>query len=62
MNIKDKYNEEPVEYCKLCNSLHITIEYDHLFCGQCGSIDFTGTTDINTWLEREKNNNKEIQD
>lgn len=39
MDKKDKYNEEPVFYCRKCKSLKI-LGVDHvLYCGDCGSTE-----------------------
>jgi hypothetical protein len=39
----NKYNDEPVEYCLACNSLHIVYEEDNnaVLCMNCGAMDFT---------------------
>ena len=46
----NKYNEEPVFYCKHCLSLRIRDAglSDLLFCDKCGSADIL-STDIETW-------------
>lgn len=48
---QEKYNEEPVFYCKHCLSLKIineTMLPDLEYCGDCGSTQID-TTDIHTW-------------
>lgn len=55
----EKYNEEPVYYCKTCLSLKIK-NFDELgvdfvdYCDECGCTD-VGTTDIYTWEKMYKN-------
>lgn len=36
---KDKYNSEPVWYCRECMSLAILNAGGHDYCRQCGSTD-----------------------
>lgn len=33
-------DEEIVEYCASCNSLHLLEEDGHVVCGNCGAVDF----------------------
>lgn len=55
-NNQDKYNDEPVFYCKHCLSLHILNESqlpDLEYCHDCGSTNI-GTTHISKWEEMYK--------
>lgn len=47
---KKEYNEEPVEYCISCGSLHIKDNDGHSVCMNCGSVDFTEQTNIYKYL------------
>lgn len=40
---KSKYDDEPVEYCLACNSLHLVHEESRnvTICMNCGAEDFT---------------------
>ncbi|MCT4631287.1 MAG: hypothetical protein N4A76_00955 [Firmicutes bacterium] len=50
-NIKKDYNDEPVEYCLACNSLHILEDASgNTICGSCGVTNFTATTSIDAYL------------
>jgi C4-type Zn-finger protein len=59
--VENKYNEEPVHYCTMCNSLAIirkevniasngNILKTECYCKKCGSTHIE-MTDIFTWLE-----------
>lgn len=53
---QNKYNDEPVFYCKHCLSLKIMNESrlaDLEYCANCGSTNIE-TTNISTWEEMYK--------
>lgn len=60
---QEKYNKEPVLYCKRCLSLAIMSEYDTDYCKECGCTDI-GSTSIEHWQEmyEEKYHKKYIED
>lgn len=53
----NKYNDEPVFYCKHCLSLdirHISRIEDSEYCDKCGSTDI-GECSIEAWEQAYKN-------
>lgn len=56
MDNKTNYDEEPVYYCKKCNSLKILEVDDVLYCAECGSTEID-TTNIYDWQNLKSNKN-----
>ncbi len=55
MNDKNKYNDEPVFYCKKCLSLAIKSDIDDYdYCNECGSTDIDTDT-VDNWEAKYKN-------
>ena len=50
---KNNYNDDPVEYCAYCKSLHILETKNGVICGSCGAENYTNThKNIEEYLER----------
>jgi transcription elongation factor Elf1 len=48
------YNNQPVETCMNCNSLHIVEEGDDIVCKSCGSKNYTEIINIYKWIDVQK--------
>lgn len=46
------YNDELVEYCGVCKSLHLVEEDNHVICMNCGSVDYSFKAHIEFWLKK----------
>lgn len=53
-------DEEIVEYCAACGSLHLLEDDGHVICGNCGAVDFYSISpNIEDYLKKIKKDDGE---